>query len=108
MPGVRGVSYETRPGANRPAGRHIGLLAQEVEKAYPELVTKDESGTLSVAYGNFTAVCTWQGRYAEALGYGEESLRHYRCVETVTRHCVGCPFWGPFKRPRWSAFRSAS
>jgi hypothetical protein len=52
---VRGVSYRFKYG-DGPAGAHIGLLAQEVEKAFPELVTKDSEGRLSVAYGNFAAV----------------------------------------------------
>jgi len=34
----------------------LGLIAQEVQAQYPELVTESEDGTLSVAYANFTAV----------------------------------------------------
>ena len=44
------------PARSGPAGRHVGLLAQEVQAEFPELVREDAEGNLSVAYGNFTAV----------------------------------------------------
>lgn len=53
---VRGVSYRFRKDAPGPQGRQVGLVAQEVRKAFPELVHEDSDGTLSVAYGNFSAV----------------------------------------------------
>lgn len=56
LAGVRGVSYEFKDQTTNPAGRHLGLLAQEVRRAFPELVSEDASGNLSVAYGNFAAV----------------------------------------------------
>jgi hypothetical protein len=45
---LRGVIYN-RIGSTR---REIGLIAQELEKIAPELVTTDEHGMKSVAYGN--------------------------------------------------------
>jgi hypothetical protein len=45
---MRGVSYN-RIGSTR---TEIGLIAQELEKIAPELVTTDENGMKSVAYGN--------------------------------------------------------
>jgi hypothetical protein len=39
-----------------PAGRQIGLIAQEVEKEFPELVLTDEQGYKSLAYEKLTAV----------------------------------------------------
>jgi hypothetical protein len=53
---VRGVSYEFTDQESRPAGRQIGVIAQELREAFPELVTEAPDGTLSVAYGNLTAV----------------------------------------------------
>ena len=49
----RGVSYiKTDTGE-----KHLGFIAQELEKIFPELVVTDEfSGFKSVAYGNMTAV----------------------------------------------------
>ena len=56
LAGLRAVSYRFRDGTPGPAGRHIGLLAQEVRNAFPELVEEDSRGSLSVAYGKFSAV----------------------------------------------------
>jgi hypothetical protein len=56
LTGIRGVTFEWKDKQMHPAGRQIGLLAQEVQQAFPELVHSDSAGNLSVAYGNFTAV----------------------------------------------------
>ncbi len=53
--GIRGVTYRFKDDKG-PAGSHVGLLAQEVRDAFPELVSEGDDGTLSVAYGKFTAV----------------------------------------------------
>jgi len=53
---IRGVSYRLKDETRGPAGTQIGLLAQEVREVFPELVHEDTQGTLSVAYGNFSAV----------------------------------------------------
>ena len=51
---LRGVSYnfnsEKFAERNFPQGRSLGLLAQEVEKVYPELVVEDGEGYKSVNY----------------------------------------------------------
>jgi hypothetical protein len=49
---LRGVSFE-RQGV---LGRCIGVIAQEVETILPEVVSTDNSGTKSVAYGNIVAL----------------------------------------------------
>jgi hypothetical protein len=36
--------------------RHVGVIAQEIQKVLPELVHEDDKGMLSVAYGNMTAL----------------------------------------------------
>lgn len=36
--------------------RHVGVIAQDVEKVLPEVVNKDDNGILSVAYGNMIAL----------------------------------------------------
>ena len=36
--------------------RHVGVIAQEIEKILPEVVTKSDTSGLSVAYGNITAL----------------------------------------------------
>jgi hypothetical protein len=49
---MRGVSYNK-------IGEHekkVGVIAQEILKVLPEVVSQDETGTYSVAYGNITAV----------------------------------------------------
>ena len=37
-------------------GRHIGFVAQELEREFPELVSTDEKGDKAVDYGKMTAV----------------------------------------------------
>jgi len=41
---------------NFPEGRQIGIIAQELEKEFPELVSTDSSGYKAIAYDKFTAV----------------------------------------------------
>jgi hypothetical protein len=49
---LRGVRYRRRDNDQA----NIGVIAQEVQQVLPELVMTGESGKLSVAYGNLTAV----------------------------------------------------
>ena len=53
---MRGVSYTRND--NVEGGEQIGVIAQEVEKLYPQVVltADDEQGTKSVDYGRLTAV----------------------------------------------------
>jgi hypothetical protein len=60
LAGVRGVSfewnetYQSLRAASR--GREIGVIAQEVEAVFPELVTERDDGYKRVAYEKLTAV----------------------------------------------------
>ncbi len=51
---LRGVSYEWIDDA-KGAGSRIGVIAQEVEKVYPELVSTDNKGYKSVDYAKMVA-----------------------------------------------------
>ena len=53
---MRGVSYTRND--NVEGGEQIGVIAQEIEKFYPQVVltANDEQGTKSVDYGRLTAV----------------------------------------------------
>lgn len=57
---LRGVRYTFRqadfPALNLPAGEQIGLLAQEVETVFPELVSTDAQGYKAVNYAQLTPV----------------------------------------------------
>jgi hypothetical protein len=57
---LRGVSYDWKrrefKGNNFPEGRQIGIIAQEMEKEFPELVSTDRDGYKAIAYDRFTAV----------------------------------------------------
>jgi len=57
---LRGVRYTFRradfPALNLPAGEQVGLLAQEMEKVYPELVSTDEQGFKAVNYAQLAPV----------------------------------------------------
>jgi hypothetical protein len=52
--GLRGVSFNWKDNA-QDADTQIGLIAQEVEKVLPELVSTDSDGYKSIAYGKLTA-----------------------------------------------------
>ncbi len=50
---LNGVSYYWKD--KEVPGKQIGLIAQEVEKVFPEIIRKDEKGFLSVGYQNLVA-----------------------------------------------------
>lgn len=50
---IRGVSYNLVSG---PPGRQIGVIAQELEQEFPELVKTDDKGYKAVAYDKLSAV----------------------------------------------------
>jgi hemoglobin-like flavoprotein len=49
---MRGVSYN-KIGEQE---KKVGVIAQEILEVLPEVVSQDETGTYSVAYGNISAV----------------------------------------------------
>lgn len=51
---LRGVSYRMKDDDTNT--RRIGVIAQEIEQEYPELVLADDKGMKSVAYANLTPV----------------------------------------------------
>lgn len=57
---IEGVKFDWKvnefPNRNFSKSRQIGLIAQDVEKEFPELVNTDKDGFKSVAYDKFTAV----------------------------------------------------
>jgi len=50
------VRYRFKDEQSHPAGEQLGLVAQEVQKEFPELVSEGASGMLSVSYTKFSAV----------------------------------------------------
>ena len=57
---LRGVSFEWNKVStsigNKEGAKGIGMIAQEVQKVYPELVVVSKDGYLSIDYGKFTVV----------------------------------------------------
>lgn len=55
---LRGVRYDLRadPDSVKGNGKHIGVIAQDVEKEYPEMVVQDENGYKAVAYDQLNAL----------------------------------------------------
>jgi hypothetical protein len=55
---VRGVNFDfkSEPASKKGKGKHIGFIAQELEKEFPELVDTDTNGYKSVSYANMTPV----------------------------------------------------
>lgn len=52
---LRGVTFEWKD-KNFGTGTQIGMIAQELEEEYPDLVETDQNGYKSIQYGKFTAV----------------------------------------------------
>ncbi len=50
MQKLDGKQYEWKPQTGRRSGKHFGLIAQDVQKVYPHLVSEDTNGRLSVRY----------------------------------------------------------
>ncbi|MCK9420187.1 MAG: tail fiber domain-containing protein [Nitrospirae bacterium] len=57
---LRGISYEWKRAEfkekNLPEGRHYGVIAQEIEKVLPEVVSTGPDGTKAVAYSEIIPV----------------------------------------------------
>jgi hypothetical protein len=51
---IRGVTYNRNDIEGNP--RQIGVIAQEVEKVLPEVISEDANGIKSVAYGNMISL----------------------------------------------------
>ena len=51
---IRGVTYNRKDLEDKP--RHAGVIAQEVEKVLPEVISTDKDGIKSVAYGNLVGL----------------------------------------------------
>jgi len=68
---LRGVQFEWRvdefEDMNFKEGKHIGLIAQEVEEVIPELVTTGADGYKSVKYANLVAVLIEAVKEQEAI-----------------------------------------
>lgn len=56
---LRGVTYEwddDKTGTERPEGKQLGFIAQEIQQVFPEKVTTDNLGYLQTGYGDYDAV----------------------------------------------------
>ncbi len=53
---IRSVRFRFRDRGDGPSDYQLGLLAQEVQAEFPELVQEREDGYLGVSYGHMTAV----------------------------------------------------
>ncbi|NEO78352.1 DUF6519 domain-containing protein [Moorena sp. SIO4G3] len=53
--GLRGVSYQWKDDQNATGETQIGLVAQEVEEVFPELVSTDSQGMKSLSYSKLIA-----------------------------------------------------
>ena len=85
---MRGVSYTRND--NPEGGERIGVIAQEVEKFYPQVVltADDERGTKSVDYGRLTAVLIEAVKeLSELVNRDISSIK--KDIDAICRH----PLW---------------
>lgn len=52
---INGVTYHWRSGVNNDPSEQIGVIAQQVEKVFPQAVKESQNGFKSVTYGNLIA-----------------------------------------------------
>ena len=64
---IRGVTF-TRNDQEDKEAKHTGVIAQEVEKVLPEVVSEDNLGIKNVAYGNMV------GLLIEAIKEQQENI----------------------------------
>jgi hypothetical protein len=72
----RGVRFDSKETAdvNKGDGRYIGVIAQELEKEYPELVFGDKkTGLKAVAYDKLTAVLIEAVKEMKALNEKQQA-----------------------------------
>ena len=53
---IPAVRYQFKAGTGRSTDPQVGLIAQDVQAVFPELVSRGEDGHLSLAYSKFAAV----------------------------------------------------
>ena len=87
---LRGVEFDWKQEEykenNFPAGRQIGIIAQELEKEFPELVSTDKSGYKSIAYDKLTAVLLEAVKELDAkykAGIAESETEHKKEVKKL-------------------------
>jgi hypothetical protein len=80
---LRGVTFRWKD-AHRDQGEQIGLVAQEVEKEFPSLVSTDAQGLKSVNYSHMVAPLL---EAVKELSEENQSLRDYLCAKDP-----GAPF----------------
>lgn len=56
LAGLTAVHYRFKPDTGHSLNPQLGLIAQDVQKAFPEVVSEGGNGYLSVAYGRLSAV----------------------------------------------------
>ena len=80
---LRGISFEWLPDGDRPSGRNLGFLAQEVALVAPELVQTNQAGFMSVQYDGVTpmlveAVKELHQRFEQRLAEKDVQLQALR------------------------------
>ena len=85
---LRGVRFDFRGDEfkerNLPEGKQIGLIAQELEKQFPELVMTGFDGYKSVAYDKLSAVLV-EALKQEAKKTGKQELEMAQLKEIVKK-----------------------
>ena len=79
---LRGVSYYWKDGSD--TSQHIGVISQEVEKVYPQLVRTDEDGYKSVAYSHLVSPLIEAVKELHALYQGHAD--RIAALETQNAH----------------------
>ncbi len=83
---IKPVYFAFKDQTTHPAGDHIGVIAQDVQKVFPELVQTDAQGYLSVEYANFTAVLLQAIQEQQAEIESQNTLLKQQAAELATLH----------------------
>ena len=82
---MRGVRFDWKDN-RRSSHAQIGVIAQEVEEAFPELVSEGEDGIKSVAYANLTAVLIEAVKELHGIVKEKDAQLQAQQAETRTLH----------------------
>jgi hypothetical protein len=79
---IRGVQYHWIDG-EQSESRQVGVIAQEIQAVYPELVQEGADGFLSVNYPKLTAVLLQSMKELKALALAKLALRASQASPTL-------------------------
>lgn len=95
------VRFRFEDERTHPSGEQLGLIAQEVQTKFPELVSQGDDGMLSVSYTKFSAVLLkglqeQQAQISDLKAENEEIKERLAALESEQTAPVAASLFGPW------------